>query len=183
MRKVLVIGSGGSGKSTFARRLAEETGLPLIHLDALYWNPGWVETPKTQWTRRIEHLLAGERWIMDGNYSGTLEQRLVACDTVVFLDLPRWLCLLRVVTRKVRYGDRSRPDMREGCPERLTWEFLRWIWKYPVDRRERLLDRLSKLDSNSRVFVLRNRLEVEEFFGLLKVAASNHGLQGTPGCP
>ena len=164
MRKVLVIGSGGSGKSTFAGRLAEQTGLPLIHLDALYWNPGWLETPKSEWAGRVEELLAGDRWIMDGNYGGTLERRLAACDTVIVLDLPRWICLARVARRRVRFRGRSRPDMREGCPERLTWEFVRWIWKYPLEQRPKVLDRLSSLDSNSQVFVLRSRGEVQDFF-------------------
>jgi adenylate kinase family enzyme len=76
MRRVLVIGSGGAGKSTFATRLAQLTGLPLFHLDALYWKPGWVETPKEVWSRTMGQLIAGARWVMDGNYGGTLEQRL-----------------------------------------------------------------------------------------------------------
>jgi len=103
MRRVLVIGSGGAGKSTFARRLAQCAGLPLIHLDAIYWKPGWLETPKEEWTQVVESLLAGERWVMDGNYGGTLEQRLASCDTVVFLDLPRSLCLWRAAVRWVRF--------------------------------------------------------------------------------
>src|SRR4051812_22129729 len=72
MRRVLVIGSGGAGKSTFARSLAERLGLPLIHLDALYWRPGWVETPKEEWAREVRRLLSADRWVMDGNYGGTL---------------------------------------------------------------------------------------------------------------
>lgn len=183
MRKVLVIGSGGAGKSTFARRLAEQTGLPLIHLDALYWKPGWVETPKSEWARMVEQLLAGDRWIMDGNYGGTLERRLAACDTVVFLDLPRWICISRVAARRVRFRGRPRPDMQEGCPERLTTEFVRWIWKYPLERRPLVLDRLSRLDSNREVFVLRSRGDIERFFDRLAVPAPGNGLRGTPGWP
>ncbi|QRN96837.1 DNA topology modulation protein [Archangium violaceum] len=163
MRRVLVIGSGGAGKSTFATRLAQLTGLPLVHLDALYWKPGWVETPKEEWSRTMGQLIAEERWVMDGNYGGTLEQRLAACDTVVFLDLPRTVCLWRVIMRRVRFHRRARPDMSEGCPERLTWEFVRWIWTYPAERRPRILQRLSKLEAGQRVFVLRSSSEVEKF--------------------
>jgi adenylate kinase family enzyme len=88
MRKVLVIGSGGAGKSTFASRLSRRTGLSLIHLDSLYWRPGWLETPAAEWDQTIEHLLRGDTWIMDGNYGRTLERRLAACVRVCAIDGP-----------------------------------------------------------------------------------------------
>jgi adenylate kinase family enzyme len=131
MRKVLVIGSGGAGKSTFARRLGARLKIKVIHLDSLYWRPGWAETPKAEWLKCVEELLKEESWIMDGNYSGTLELRLESCDTVIFLDLPRSVCLWRVVKRLLQYRNRSRPDMADECPEKLNLEFLRWVWGYP----------------------------------------------------
>src|SRR5215208_1590330 len=98
-RRVLVIGSGGAGKSTLAARIAERSGLPLVHLDALYWRAGWVEAPKDEWARIVERLIAEPAWVMDGNYSGTLERRVAVADLVVFLDLPRLVCLTRIVRR------------------------------------------------------------------------------------
>ena len=89
MRRVLVIGSGGAGKSTFAARLAARTGLPLIHLDACFWRSGWDPTPPDEWARRVADLMSRQEWVMDGNYGGTLDARLAACDTVIFLDVPR----------------------------------------------------------------------------------------------
>ncbi|PTL80863.1 DNA topology modulation protein [Vitiosangium sp. GDMCC 1.1324] len=163
MKKVLVIGSGGAGKSTFAARLTAKTGLPLVHLDSVYWRPGWEETPKDEWRRTVERLVAGEAWLMDGNFGGTLELRLAACDTVVFLDLPRTLCLWRVLMRRLRYLGRARPDMSPGCPERLTWKFLHWIWTYPRLRRPEILARLDALRGEKNVVVLRSQREVEEF--------------------
>src|SRR5215218_8542893 len=114
MRRVLVLGSGGAGKSTFAARLAERTGLPLIHLDAEYWRPGWTGSPKREWLEKVERLTGGDEWIMDGNYGGTLQKRLAAADTVIFLDLPRIVCLARVVRRRLRFHGRTRPDMTPG---------------------------------------------------------------------
>jgi adenylate kinase family enzyme len=163
MRKVLVIGSGGAGKSVFAARLAERTGLPLIHLDTLYWRPGWAKTPKDEWTRTVDGLLARDRWVMDGNYSGTLDRRLDACDTVVFLDLPRALCLWRVVKRRIVYRHGARPDMTPGCSERLTWEFIRWIWEYPRTQRPRVLERLGALRPDQRAVIVRSAAEIDEF--------------------
>src|SRR5215212_7429953 len=142
MRRVLIIGAGGAGKSSLATRIGELTGLPVIHLDALYWRAGWVETPKDEWLALVRELVAREAWVMDGNYSGTLDVRLRACDTVIFLDAPRWRSLWRLVKRWARYRRRSRPDMAPGCPEQLPWEFVVWVWTYASRRRPDILARL-----------------------------------------
>jgi len=163
MQRVVILGSGGSGKSTLARRLGEATGLPVIHLDAHYWRPGWVETPAGEWEGRVRDLAAGERWIIDGNYSHTLDVRLSAADTIVFLDLPRARCLWRVLSRVVRYAGRTRPDMAAGCPERLEWPFLLWVWNYPVRSRPRVLDAIDRHRGRCAVHVLRSPARVRQF--------------------
>ena len=163
MRKVLVIGSGGAGKSTFARRLGARLKTEVIHLDSIYWQPGWVEPPKAVWRKTVEELLKREAWVMDGNYSGTLDLRLPACDTVIFLDLPRSVCLWRVMKRLARYRNRSRPDMANECPEKFNLEFLRWVWNYPKVSRPKVMERLRADPENKRVVRLRSRREVEKF--------------------
>lgn len=175
MRRVLVIGSGGSGKSTLAREMAARIGLPVIHLDREYWSAGWVAPRADVWARKVAALLARDAWIMDGNYSGTIEERLAACDTVVFLDLSRVLCLLRVVIRRMRFRGTSRPDIAAHCPEQLTWEFIRWIWTYPRRRRPRILERLSTVASEKRIVILRSRADVRAFLDSLQ----NGGTDGT----
>src|SRR6185503_18315091 len=114
MRKVLVIGPGGSGKSTFARRLGELLEIQVKHLDAFYWRAGWTKPSNEDWVNTVTELASGDAWIMDGNFGGTLELRLEHCDTIIFLDMPRLLCLWRVTKRRLRYRNRSRPDMAEG---------------------------------------------------------------------
>src|SRR5262245_29755970 len=91
-RRVLVDGMAGSGKSTFSRALSQETGLPVIHLDVHYWQPGWVEPSMDAWRETQRRLLSADAWIADGNDLGTLDLRLERADTVVFLDTPWWLC-------------------------------------------------------------------------------------------
>ena len=162
MKKVLVIGSGGSGKSTFANRLGELLNIKVVHLDRLYWHPGWVETPKADWLKTVDELLMQDSWILDGNYSGTLERRLKCCDAVIFLDMPRRLCLWRILKRAVMYRNRSRPDMADGCPEKLNLEFISWVWNYSSRTRPKLLQRL-KATGNKRIVYLRSRAEVEDF--------------------
>jgi adenylate kinase family enzyme len=163
MRKVLVIGSGGAGKSTLARRLGALLGLPVIHLDACYWGPGWVEPPKDVWLEAVEGLVARDAWVMDGNYSGTLSVRLAGCDTVIFLDLPRTVCLWRVVKRSLLYRRARRPDMAEGCPEQLNMAFIRWVWGYKKRSRPKVIRRLEEHARGKRVIRLRSRAEVTEF--------------------
>jgi adenylate kinase family enzyme len=163
MQRVLVIGCGGSGKSTFAAHLAGRLGLPLVHLDALFWRPGWVETPREQWAETVARVISGPAWILDGNYGGTLEQRLRACDTVIFLDPPRLLCAARVLRRWMRFRGRSRPDMSPGCPERISLAFLWWVLTYPERRRPEVLRRLSGMRPDQRVVVLRSPREVDRF--------------------
>jgi len=167
MRRVLVIGSGGAGKSTFATRLGERTGLPVIHLDAAYWRPGWVEPPADEWRRTVEALLARDAWIMDGNFGATLELRLASCDTAIFLDRSRWVCLWRIARRTLRFYGQTRPDMGPGCAESVDWEFLRWIWRYPLDSRPKVLATLAAACSGKAVVALRTEREVETFLASL----------------
>jgi adenylate kinase family enzyme len=162
MQRVLVIGSGGSGKTTFARRLAATLHLTVIHLDAHYWGPGWTPTPAEQWEREIQQFVSQPSWVMDGNYGGTLDIRLAACDTVIFLDLPRLVCTWRILKRGLRYWGRTRPDVAPGCPERLRWEFIVWVWTYRTRRRPKILQRLRELDT-ARAVVLTSRTDVERF--------------------
>ena len=165
MQRVLVIGSGGAGKSTLAAHIAARAGLPVIHLDSLYWRAGWVETPAGEWTRMVTELAARPSWVMDGNYGGTLDLRLAACDMVIFLDVPRLRCLTRVIWRWLRYRGRSRPDMAAGCDERLDWEFVKWIWSYPSRRRPAVLAKLAPLGKS--VAILRSTADVERFVAAL----------------
>ena len=144
MQRVLIIGSPGSGKSTLATELARRTGLPLIHLDQEHWRPGWVEPPKREWQRRLADLVAGERWVIDGNYSGSLELRLARADTVIDLEFPGWLCVWRLLRRIVNSRGRVRPDMAEGCPEQFNLGFLVYTAAFPYTRRKRMLSRLGR---------------------------------------
>ena len=168
MQRVMVVGSGGSGKSTLAPRLGEILDLPVYHLDSLFWHPGWQATPKPEWQNVQRELVDRPEWIIDGNYTSSMEVRLTACDTVVFLDLPTWTCLLGVLQRYLRYWDRTRPDMGEGCKERLDWRYLGWIVSYRWRRRPRVLRHLEGLDPNKQVIILHSRQEIEQWLSSLQ---------------
>ena len=142
MERVLVIGSPGAGKSTFSNMLAERTGLPVIHLDREHWMPGWVERDDADAAARLRINLERPRWIMDGNYGGTLSLRLPRADTIIWLDFPVWLCLSRIIQRTFRYRGQVRPDMAEGCPEHFNWEFLVYTARFPWTGRNRIRAKL-----------------------------------------
>jgi adenylate kinase family enzyme len=168
MQRIMLIGSGGSGKSTLARQLGARLGLPVFHLDALYWKPGWVETPRPEWEALQRELVAGDRWIIDGNYGSTLGIRLAAADVVVYLDYSRWTCLWGVLKRRIMYAGRSRPDMAEGCPEKVDWEFVRWVWQFPAIGKPTIEAKLAKLPPGKAVIRLRSRAETARWLAGLQ---------------
>lgn len=171
-RKILVIGCGGSGKSTLARRLGDILGIEVVHLDRLYWKPGWVEPRPREWEQTVRRLVEKRAWILDGNYGGTLDLRLAAAAAVIFLDLPRSHCLRRVISRRLKYSGRTRPDMTPGCPERVTLQFLRYIWRYPTERRPAILRRLEERSPGMHTLVLRSPGEIRRFLAALDTQAA-----------
>lgn len=164
MKKIIIIGSGGAGKSTFARRLGELTGIEVFHLDKLYWKPNWQEPPKEEWKKLLETKLEKDEWIMDGNFGGTLEMRLKYCDTVIFLDLPRTVCIYRTLKRWIKYRNTNRPDMTVGCNEKFDLEFLGWVWNFPKTKKPKIEEKLKTLEKEKTIIRLHSPKEVEKFF-------------------
>ncbi|MGB5013194.1 MAG: DNA topology modulation protein [Pyrinomonadaceae bacterium] len=165
MKRVIVIGSGGAGKSTFSRRLGDALGIEVIHLDQLYWQPNWVEPAKAEWAAKIESLVKRDSWIMDGNFGGTRTIRVKACDTVILLDLPRSTCTFRVLKRRWKYRGRNRPEMAVGCPEKIDLKFLLWVWNFPKKKKPGILAEFEHFP-NKEIVILRSDREVEEFLKL-----------------
>lgn len=142
MRRVMIIGGPGSGKSTLARRIGARLGLPVTHLDQIYWKPGWVFCEHDEVRDRLLALYAEDNWVIDGNYSITWPERLARADTLIFLDLPTWMRAPRVIRRTITGFGRDRPDLTPGCPERLDWVFYKFVFAYGLRRRKRALAQL-----------------------------------------
>lgn len=163
MRRVLIIGNSGAGKSTLARRLGEKLGLPVVHLDVLYWKPGWVESADEEFHARIEAYQRADAWIADGNFGGSWRLRMPAADTIVWLDLPAWLCLVRAIWRVFEYRDGTRPDMAEGCREKIDFQFYGYILSYNRKMRPRLEKALAEHGTHARLFHLKSDREIAAF--------------------
>jgi adenylate kinase family enzyme len=142
-QRILVIGSSGAGKSTLARRLGAALALPVIHLDAVYFAPGWVEPDAGVWNARVAELIARERWVMDGCGTTTLRERLRRADAVVWLDFPTGVCIRRALARLGRTFGKVRPDMAPGCPEKFDLEFLGYLLTFRARLRPAIVSALA----------------------------------------
>lgn len=132
MQRIVILGNAGSGKSTLARALGQRLGLPVVHLDKLFWSPGWVEPDAEQFRSRVREAVEGDAWVCEGNYARrTFDLRLPRADLVIWLDTPRTTCLPRVLLRSLL--NRPRADKPEGCSEKFDREFLtflKFIWTF-----------------------------------------------------
>jgi adenylate kinase family enzyme len=156
INKIAVIGCGGAGKSTFSTKLSRIIGIPIYHLDALNWKPGWVPTPKDEWDNIMKNLVKKEEWIIDGNYGSTIDIRLKKADTIIFLNMPTYTCIYRIFKRRIVYNNKSRPDMNEGCPEHLNLDYIKWVWNYNRERRNKILEKLKTYSNQKSVIILNN---------------------------
>lgn len=191
-RRIALVGSPGSGKTTLASELARRTGLPLHHLDDLYWHEGWTPTPKEAWRSIVVEQVRAPEWIIDGNYADTLDLRIDACDLIIFLDLPRTLCSTRILRRYLSHalGQRellpARIRASEKPPRVGTGKlaFLRFVWSFPKAVRPELMRQLQTASAATQVRILRSQRDVRGFladFPLSSKAGQAGAARGTQG--
>lgn len=160
MKKVLIIGTNGSGKTTFARKLAEKTSLPLVHLDKLYWRDNWTHATNEEFDILLEEALKNDSWIIDGNISRTLPRRLECCDTVIYFDFPAAVCVFGALERSIKNYGKSRSDMGGYCPEKLNFRFLKSVLLFNKNNRKRFESMLAAAPEIN-LITLHSRKEAE----------------------
>ena len=157
MKKVIVIGCPGSGKSTVSRTLHNKTGIPLYHLDMMYWNADKTTVEKSVFLKRLSDVLEKDEWIIDGNYGSTMELRMAACDTVIFLDYPLDVCLDGIRERR----GKPRSDMPWIETEEDS-EFIEFIKNYNEQQKPKVLELLKKY-SDKNIIILESREQADAF--------------------
>ncbi|QHJ69362.1 topology modulation protein [Planococcus halotolerans] len=167
MKKIIVCGvSAGAGKSTFARKLGEKLEMPVHHLDSYYWKAGWLEREKEEFRDKQRQLVKEDTWIIEGNYASSMEIRLAEADTFIYLELPLRVCLYRALKRWVLNYGKTRPDMAEGCPEKMDKEFLKFIVTTYADRkiemRQRAKDFIARGPDHQSV-ILQTQKQIDGF--------------------
>lgn len=171
----MIIGCGGAGKSTLSKALNQVTNIEIIHLDQYYWKAGWQEPKREEWLECVHELIARDSWIMDGNFSSTMELRIQRAQLILFLDYSTIQCLSGVIGRVYKYHGKSRSDLPQGCPEKWDWEFLHYIAMYRWKSRPKVMRYLNKVKSQKDIKLFKSRKECEQFVNQLS-AKSNQNL-------
>ena len=136
-------------------------------MDSLFWKPGWVRISAAEQETIVGEVVSRAKWIIDGDHVRTQPARFAAADTIVFLDFPRGICLWRTVKRFFQHWGRSRVGMAAGCPERLNWLLLKWVWRYPRDNRAQVLENIARYGTSCKVVTFRSPKEVRRFLDAL----------------
>lgn len=163
MKRVIIIGCPGSGKSTFARALQPKTGLPLVYLDMLNWNADRTTVPREVFRARLADALNGREWIIDGNYCSTMEQRIAAADTIFFLDYAPEVCMEGILSRR----GTVRPDIPwVEAPDDVDEEFVEFVKNFSSETRPIVLELLAKYSEKTTI-IFRSRQDAEDYLSTL----------------
>ena len=163
MRRVAIVGCGGSGKSTLARQLGTILRIDVYYLDALFWKPGWVRVSESEQLGILADILKLEKWIIDGDHPTTQALRFSRADTIIFLDMPTVICLWNTIRRTLEYWGRTRLGAANGCPERINWTLLKWIWLYPIVNRPNVVDNIERCSDGRHIIIMHRPAQVRKF--------------------
>ena len=162
--KIAVIGYSGSGKSTMARQLGQILGYPVLHLDKVQFLTNWQERDTEESKSIVLSFLENPNWVIDGNYSRFyLDRRLEEADKIIFFDFNRFTCFKQAHGRYVKYKNKTRPDMADGCNEKLDYEFVKWLLLdgRTIKRRKKFKEMSQKY--SQKIIILKNRAQSEQF--------------------
>lgn len=162
-RRVMVIGSPGSGKSSLCQTLSEKLSLPLIELDREYWRPGWMRPDPAVWKAEAAALAARDEWVMQGTYPSTMDIRVARADWLVWVDLPMPVCFGHEFRQMLKARREKMAEVAPGCPRRFDLALLRFVWSFPTTVTPRIAAMVARERRNRTIFILRSPREREDF--------------------
>ena len=171
INRIAIVGRCGSGKSTLAKQLSLKLNLPLVHIDKLYWLPYWNERQKKEFIKLHDYEALKSNWVMDGNNKSTFKLRFERADNIIIFDLPRYLCIFRVIKRTILNLGKDRADMGEGCKEQLSWRywnFLKYVWSFDKTTGKAIYETVEQLKTDDKYTILKSSKDVDFFVKTLK---------------
>lgn len=169
-QRIMVVGCSGGGKTTLSQKLARNFGLRYISMDRdVFWLPGWQARPREEQRQRIATIITEERWLMDGSNPSSFDIRLPRSHIVLWVRMPRWLCLWGAVSRAIKGYGKARPEMAEGCPERIDIDFLRYIWNFERRHTSIFEQNFALYGPDVPVFQLKSRKQFRRLLDLLRI--------------
>ncbi|MBC2186786.1 AAA family ATPase [Listeria sp. FSL L7-0253] len=153
-KKVLIIGPSGAGKSTFAAKLGKRYHFEVCHLDKLFWQKNWNAVTKAEFENKVNEIMCSEKpYVIDGDYFFNLEKRLGHADLVIWIKIPLWLCVANIIKRRFKYATNPRPDVTEGCEEKLSLSFLMYTLRYNKRSGKQTKELLDKVYEKERFII------------------------------
>lgn len=162
IKRIAIIGNAGSGKSTLARKLHQILHIPLYHLDQYFWKPHWTHPNIDEYKVIHDTLCDQEVWIIDGMNLKFLDYRASKAEVIIFLDIPRYICLWRIFKRTIKYYGKETPSSAQKCPERFDWKFVKWAWDFKAKYPPKIRELLHAYEDTKEIYILQSSTEINQ---------------------
>ena len=169
MKKIVIVGCAGCGKSTLAKILGQNLNIPVLHLDTIYWKANWQVEDKNIFLEKQLKMLENDSWIIDGNYRDTLDLRLKDCDTIIFLDYPRRTAIYGIYKRYFQYRNKQRDTIAEGCREKIDRSFFNWVWNFKKKARPIIVNKINDHKLGKEVLIFKKRKQLKKYLESINI--------------
>ncbi|RDW18137.1 AAA family ATPase [Oceanobacillus arenosus] len=171
MKKIAILGGSGAGKSTLAKKLGTFLNISVYHLDAIHWQPGWQALDREVFNAEQQKILDEDAWIIDGNYSRTIDSRLQQADTIIFLHYRTIRYLYGIIKRRIQYRNKTRPDTGKDCPEKIDWEFFIWVLRFNSNQAPAIYQELNQIHDKT-ILIFHSPKQLKRF--LMQLDTAHH---------